>query len=121
MDTPQVIIWFRFVDILGQSITFTVNFLGKAVVHLEVYLGFISCGPVSEGRESFSANVTEHVKIVGMQCVVYGLRSNKMTSHFLNLCSNAGRTHSSHPGKLQYYSDLCAVAQFLDIISLPID
>ncbi len=30
-----------------------------------------------------------------MQCAAYGLSTNRLTPHPFNLCSNAGRTHTS--------------------------
>ena len=41
--THRCPIGFRFGDILGQSITFTLSFFSKALVVLEVCLGLLSC------------------------------------------------------------------------------
>ncbi len=59
-------IGFRSGDMHGQSITFTLSFLSKAVVVLEVYLGSLSCWNTSTqspkgGDHALLQYVTVHV------------------------------------------------------------
>ncbi len=54
-DAHRCSIGFRSGDMLGQSITFTLSFLSKAVVIIMFLI--LPCGPVSEGRGSCSASV----------------------------------------------------------------
>ncbi len=107
---------FRCGDILGQYIIFTLSSLARqwsswTCVWGRYHVGILPCGPVSEGRGSCSAsdmlafmvpsmNCSSPVMAALMQnnlmqCVAYGLSTNKLTPHPFNLCSNAGSTHTS--------------------------
>ncbi len=90
---------FRSGNMLGQSITFTLSFFNKAVVVLEVCLGWLSCWNTalrpSLQREGIILFFSMSQYMQHVQCAAYGMSTDRLTPYPFNLCRKFGSTHTS--------------------------
>ncbi len=65
------------------------------VIHvLSVFFSTV-CGLTCASLKGASFCDDSHADLFDLQCAAYGLRTDRLTPHPLNLCSNAGSTRTS--------------------------